>query len=368
MNRMRILHTESSCGWGGQELRVIDEAQAFLAQGHEIVIAAAPGSRLAAEARIRLVPVVELPLARRTLPGFLAIRGFLASRRFDLVNTHSSTDTWLVALASRTLGESPKLIRTRHVSAPIPDNWPSHWLYRVASSHVVTTGMALRTQVLRETGLDESRITSVPTGIDLERFFPGDRLAARDLLRISPTDFVVGVVATLRSWKGHRYLVDAFAGHVREGARLLIIGDGPGADNLRRQVKLLGIEDRVVMPGNQTDVVPWLRAMDVFALPSYANEGVPQAIMQAQACGIPVISTQVGSIGEIVTNESTGLLVEPRNVPSLGAAINRLRDDAGLRSRLSMAALNQARTRYSTQIMVDRMQMVFSMVLNGGVA
>lgn len=366
MNRIRILHTESSCGWGGQELRIIEEARAFLVQGHDVVVAASPGSRILAEARTRSVPVVELPLERRTPPGFLGIRGYLSSRPIDIVNTHSSTDSWLVALASRTLQKPPKLVRTRHVSAPIPNNWPSRWLYRVASSHVVTTGMALRLQVLRETGLDESRVTSVPTGVDLERFCPGDRQAARDQFGISRKDFVVGVVATLRSWKGHRYLVEAFAAGPREGARLLIVGDGPGQDNLRRQVMQLGVGDRVVMPGNQADVVPWLRAMDVFALPSYANEGVPQAIMQAQACGIPVISTPVGSIGEIVGHESTGLLVEPRSVSSLGAAINRLREDTGLRDRLSIAALHQARARYSAQIMADGMQAVFNRVLNGG--
>jgi glycosyltransferase involved in cell wall biosynthesis len=368
MKRFKILHTESSCGWGGQELRIIDEAEVFLNNGHEVAIAAAPESRLATEAVRRSVPVVQLPIARRSLSGLLATRSYLASRSIDIVNTHSSTDTWLVALAACTLGAPPKLVRTRHVSAPIPNNWPTRWLYRIASSHVVTTGVALRLQVMKETGLDESKITSVPTGLDLERFCPGDRRTARESLRISPAEFVIGVVATLRSWKGHRYLVDAFAEHVREGARLLVIGDGPGADNLRRQVTQLGLGDRVVMPGNQADVVPWLRAMDVFALPSYANEGVPQAIMQAQACGIPVISTAAGSIGEIVSHESTGLLVEPRSVASLGAAINRLRDDAGLRDRLSMAALNQARARYSARIMMESMQRVFSNVLDGSVA
>ena len=366
MTRFEIVHTESSCGWGGQELRIIDESEGFLGRGHGVTIAAPPESRIIVEARKRSIPVVALPIARRTIPGLRAMRGYLASRRVDIVNTHSSTDSWLAAISARTLQAPPKLVRTRHVSAPIRGNWPSRWLYRSAAAHVVTTGAALRSQVIREAGLDEARVTSVPTGIDLGRFCPGDRDAARALLGISPDNFLIGIVATLRSWKGHRYLIDAFAALGDGRSRLAIVGDGPGAENLRRQIAELAIKDRVLMPGNQTDVVPWLRSMDIFALPSYANEGVPQAIMQAQACGIPVISTAVGSIGEIVAHDATGLLVAPQDSDSLRAAIARLKGDTALRARLGGAALDQARERYSAATMIDRMQEVFLGVMACG--
>lgn len=364
MTRLEILHTESSCGWGGQELRVLDESEGFLRQGHGITIAAPPESRIIVEARKRSVPVAALPIARRSVAGLLALRSYLMLRPVDIVNTHSSTDSWLAAIATRTLKMAPQIVRTRHVSAPIPDNWPSRWLYRGAAAHVVTTGAALRSQVMREAGLDGSKVTSVPTGLDLQRFCPGGRNLARELLGINKDKFVVGVVATLRSWKGHRYLVEAFAANANEASILLIVGDGPGAENLHRQVADLGIAEKVLMPGNQADVVPWLRAMDIFALPSYANEGVPQAIMQAQACGIPVISTAVGSIGEIVDHGNTGLLVIPQDTSSLGAAMVRLRDDPGLRGRLASSALIQARERYSAQAMLVRMSEVFRGILD----
>lgn len=364
MTRFEILHTESSCGWGGQELRVIDESEGFLRLGHSVTLAAPPESRIFVEAGKRAVPVVALPIARRSLPAWRSMRGLLASRRFDIVNTHSSTDSWLAALALKTLQTGARMVRTRHVSAPIPANWPSRWLYRSASAHVVTTGEALRLQVMRETGLDGHRVTSVPTGLDLGRFCPGDRLAARRRLGIGDDRLVVGVVATLRSWKGHRYLVEAFAAKARDDWQLLIVGGGPGEANLRRQAAELGMEHKVLMPGNQADVVPWLRAMDVFALPSYANEGVPQAIMQAQACGIPVISTAVGAIPEIVADGRTGLLVAPRDAQALAGAIVRLCDDRLLCDRLASAALTQAQERYSDRLMIGRMADVFRSVLD----
>src|SRR6185369_16226472 len=171
---------------------------------------------------------------------------------------------------------------------------------RRATARVVTTGEALREQVMRETGLEPQRVLSVPTGVDLQRFSPGDQAAARAWLQLPANAPLVGIVATLRSWKGHRFLVEAMAGAGMEGAQLVIVGDGPGRDNLRAQIDALGLSARVRMAGNQADVVPWLRALDAFALPSYANEGVPQALMQAMAVGIPVVTTPVGAIGELV--------------------------------------------------------------------
>ncbi|HTS55545.1 MAG TPA: glycosyltransferase, partial [Burkholderiales bacterium] len=268
-----------------------------------------------------------------------------------------STDSWLAALALGTLPRAPRLVRTRHVSTPIPGHALNRWLYCSATAHVVTTGEQLREQVMRETGLDATRVTSVPTGIDLGHFVPGARAEARTRLGLPANAFVVGIVATLRSWKGHRYLVDAVA-RMPE-VTLVMVGDGPGADNLRAQVKALGIESRVRMPGNQDDVVPWLHAFDIFALPSYANEGVPQAIMQAMACGIPVITTDVGSIGEIVVDGHTGLMVRPQDVDALGLAIKQLADDGDLRRRLTDSALALARKSFSDARMLDGMERVF---------
>jgi glycosyltransferase involved in cell wall biosynthesis len=360
---MKILHTESSCGWGGQELRVLNEAAGMMRRGHEVLIAAPTESRIFEEASRHGVPVRALPIRKKTLHGLRAMRALLTSMAPSVVNTHSSTDTWTVALASVGLRDAPPLVRTRHISAPIPDNFTSRWLYRRATASVVTTGEALRLQVIREVGLDADRVTSVPTGIDLERFSPGDRLAARRALSIPglpEQGVIIGIVATLRSWKGHRYLVDAMTGQGLELAHLLIVGDGPGRDNLTAQIAATGQQRRATMAGNQADVVPWLRAMDIFVLPSYANEGVPQALMQAMATGIPVVTTAVGAIGELVRPDDTGLVVTTQDVPAIQTALRRLMGDAALRERLSGAALSHVRKHCSQENMLERMEAVFN--------
>jgi glycosyltransferase involved in cell wall biosynthesis len=199
----------------------------------------------------------------------------------------------------------------------------------------------------------------VPTGIDLGRYAPADRAQAKARLGLDPAQACIGIVATLRSWKGHRYLVEAFAALKQREARLLMVGDGPVRDALQEQVAQLGLAQRVLMPGNQAEVTPWLQALDVFVLPSYANEGVPQALMQAMAAGVPVISTPIGSIEELVRHGETGLLVPPRDADALRAAIERLLAEPDLGQRLAQAALAWVRERYSRERMLERMEAIF---------
>lgn len=361
---MNIVHTESSCAWGGQEIRVLSEMAGMLRRGHQMLLLCPAEARIHAEAQARGIPVEALPIGRKRIPGVLALRRRLKSLRPDLVVTHSSTDSWLAALATRLWGGAPRIVRTRHISAKVRQNATTRWLYAGAADHIVTTGERLRQELIRDLGLPEERVTSVPTGIDLARFAPGDRGAARRQLGLAADGPIIGIIATLRSWKGHRYLLDAFAQLEDSAARLLVVGDGPGRDNLRRQAEELGIADRFLMPGNQTDVAPWLAALDIFVLPSYANEGVPQAIMQAQACGLPVVSTPVGSIPEIVADGVTGLLVKPRDAAALKTALEQLLRDDALRGRLGAAALAQARERYADSRMLDRMEAIFRQVLD----
>jgi len=111
--------------------------------------------------------------------------------------------------------------------------------------------------------------------------------------------------------------------------------------------------------------VPWLQALDVFVLPSYANEGMPQAIMQAMACRIPVVTTPVGAISEIVRDGETGLMVEPQNTGALRGALRRLNQDPGLRERLAHKGYEFARSGFALERMLERMEAVFSSVAAG---
>jgi glycosyltransferase involved in cell wall biosynthesis len=172
-------------------------------------------------------------------------------------------------------------------------------------------------------------------------------------------------VATLRSWKGHRYLIDA-APQLKAalGSRelaVLIVGDGPQQRVLTEQIRALDLGDTVRLLGNQSDVVPYLHAFDAFALPSYANEGVPQALLQAMACGISVVTTDAGAIGEVARHDRTALVVPKENASAMAQALAQLALDPALSAHLAEAARADVLAHHSLGAMLARMHEVFEL-------
>ena len=340
----------------------------MMRRGHRVGLICPRSSRIFSEARRFGVPVTALPIARRRPVGIVALARFLATHPVNVVNTHSSIDSWLVALACRSPWVSrarrPALVRTRHLSVPVPHDMLTRWLYTRATAEIVTTGESIRQQLIRGIGVAPERATSIPTGVDPKRYSPRDKAASRHTLGLPEDVPLVGIVATLRSWKGHRFLVEAMPLLARRNAQLLIIGDGPQRDALERQIAELGLSSRVWLTGNQSNVVPWLAALDVFALPSYANEGVPQALIQAMHLGIPCVTTDAGAIGEIAIHDVTALVVSKQNAVALAGAIDRLLGDPALCARLAWSGRERALAKFSLEAMLDRMEAVFRRATN----
>jgi glycosyltransferase involved in cell wall biosynthesis len=357
---MKIVHTEASQGFGGQELRILNEADGLKNRGHELTLICPEEAEIYQIGKSRGLNVIAMPVGKKSWKGVIALRNWIRQHRPDIINTHSSTDSWLVALATWFMKNRPAVVRTRHVSVPVSKSIMSRWLYTKSCDHLVTTGEKLRKVLVEENAYPLSHMTSVRTGIDLFRFKPGDKFKVRKELGLNAEDVIVGIVATLRSWKGHSYLIDAFATlPYAANLKLLIVGDGPQDQALRQKVAKLGLDERVSFVGRQNNVENWMQAMDIFCLPSYANEGVPQSLMQSQACGLPAITTLVGSIDEAIVPGQSALIVQPKDVNSLADALKVLVGDKNKRIQMGLAAAEQAAANFSEKIMLDKMEAIF---------
>jgi glycosyltransferase involved in cell wall biosynthesis len=331
-----ILHTEASLGLGGQELRILAETRWLRTHGWGALVACQPGSGLLGEAKAAGVDVIAVRMRGAIDLGALwALRRLMKTRAVSLVHTHSSTDSWLGALAARSLGLP--VVRSRHVSIAIR----SALGYRLAD-RIVASGEAVRALVVAA-GVPPERVVAIPPGVDTTRFHPAvSGAAVRDELSLGPGESLVGLVANIRGSKGHNVFLEAAREILAAAprARFVIVGDGVGYEDVRRRVSALGLAERVTMTGFRRDIPEVMAALDVLVLPSIRSEATSQVISQAFAVGTPVVATAVGGSPELVRDGETGRLVPPDDAHALARAVLEiLRDPARARA---MARAGQA--------------------------
>lgn len=358
---MRILHTESSTGWGGQENRTLNELIAMRERGHELAVVSRPGARIlerAAETGFAAFTVDMRGAA--DLPAIFRLRSVIKRFRADIVNTHSGRDTQLAGMAARTLFGRPRIVRTRHLALPIT----SKFSYSVLPDHVVTVSRFVE-KALVAAGVPQDGVTTVVTGVDFARY---DRSAVAGNLRqelgLADDTLLVGTVAILRAKKGHAEILDAVPEVLKRfpDAHFVFAGDGPQTDNLQARIAADGLADRVHLLGLRRDVTNVLASLDVFVLPTH-QEALGTAFVEAGAMGLPAVATRVDGVPEVVQDEKTGLLVPPHDGAALVGPICRLLGDPVFRRSMGANAAEFVRRKFSREAMAQGMEALYSRLL-----
>jgi len=356
-----VLHTESSPGLGGQELRTLSEARWTAERGWRVVLAGQPDGRFVGQARAAGLEAVGVRMRGAwDLGAVCALQRLIRREQVSIVHTHSSVDGWVGGLAARAAGVP--VVRTRHVSIRIRRRWNP--VYRWLADRVITSGEAIRKLVI-EAGVDPGRVTAIPAGVDLAEFTAGsdDGHAIRESLGLARP--VIGSVAMFRGSKGHVHLLDAFAAvHARlPAARLLLVGDGIRRPWVEGLAKDRGLGEAVVFTGFRADVPELLRAMDCFVLASTRTEGVPQSLLQAFAAGVPVVASAIGGIPEVVTDGETGILVPPEDAAALARAIESVLSDGSAAAARARGARRLVEERFSHGASVSRLLALYDEVI-----
>lgn len=220
-------------------------------------------------------------------------------------------------------------------------------------------------------GLGARRVHRIDLGVDLRRFCPGDVAAARSRWGIGADEFVICCIARLKPRKGLLELLDAVAKihAVMPGVRLLLAGTTSSgsreyAARLRAHVTALGLTGRVrlVQDCGHDQIAGLLHASDVYVQPSHA-EGLGLAVVEAMACGVPVVATDTDGLREVVEPGTSGLMVPVGDSDRLADAVLRLGQDQPLRSLLVRAGLARAVNRFSLGRMVSQTEDLYRQVI-----
>lgn len=274
-----------------------------------------------------------LPLVSRPLNGFVC-DGVLAPR-LRAFAPEAVLAYWIypegyAALRSaRRLG-LPCVIGSRGSDIRVRDAVSSHFtgLALRGASQVITVSEELRQQAVHRYGADAARVTTIVNGCNTALFHPQDRRLVRQRLGLATDGRLIVFVGRVVQAKGVMELVAAFArlGAERPDLRLAIVGDGVDMPRVRAAVADSGLADRVALPGAVTpaEVAQWINAGDLLTLPSY-SEGYPNVLVEALACGRPVVATDVGGAREIVDDRS-GVLIAPADIDALAQGLRQVLD------------------------------------------
>lgn len=323
---IRVLHVRTVCGNGGGPEKTIFRGADYLpalgveAEALYLLDAHAPADALRAMGAAASMPVhFVTEKSALDASGASALARLTRHDRFDIVHTHDYKANALARLLASTA--SYRIVATAHGYNQTTVREGCYYaleklLLRRADAVICPSQPLL--ELLADSGVSRRRLCLIPNGIELDRwpFQPRRQRAGAGRLLY---------VGRLSREKNVSALLDATALLVsrRHAVRLEVAGDGPEHDRLTERIDALGLSAAARLLGHREDVLDLLAAADVLVNPSLA-EAMPNSVLEALACGAPVVATDVGATGELVLHEQTGLLTPPGDAEAMAWAVERL--------------------------------------------
>ena len=318
-------------------------------------------------------PIHFLPLTRtydwNAARQAMRLRRLIRHERIAIVHTFFETSDLFGGMIARLSG-CRVLISSRRDMGILRArfHWPAYRLFRPLFDQVQTVSAQVAEFMIRHDGLDPSRVVTVYSGINLAEVDAARPDAqARSALQPVPAAPIIVTVANVRPVKGLDVLVRAAAilAPRYPDARFVIAGeilDQGCFEGLRQLADSLGVGGQVVFPGKSSNVFGLLKASDLFCLPS-RSEGFSNALLEAMACGLPCVATDVGGNREAVAEAVTGYLTPSEDPGALAARIDRFLSDRSLAASMGAAARHRVEDFFTTEAMVRRLASLYGSLL-----
>jgi starch synthase (maltosyl-transferring) len=236
------------------------------------------------------------------------------------------------------------------------------WTHRLIDAQVcVSTGVR---DWYAAGGFPTHKLLVIPNGVDVDRFAGRDP-AFKTQLGLPADTPLVTAIGRLHEQKGMEFFLRAAASvrHSRPDCHFLLIGRGPLEGKLRAQARELRLDDHVTFLDFCGQIPDVLKATDVFVLPSLW-EGMPNVVLEAMAAAVPVVATRVEGVADIIEHGKTGLLLMPKDIPSLSSSTRRLLDEPGRARAIGEAAQAHVRASFSIEATVRRHHELYARLLS----
>jgi glycosyltransferase involved in cell wall biosynthesis len=347
----------------GSVVQMFEAARGLAARGHTVLAVTRPSAEMARRCADAGVEHLTLPFRHEF--DVLSARRFARvarERKVDVVHVHKGI-SHAVAWYATFLGARYGLVVNRGVSFPI--DFVSGFKYRSRRvSRIVCVAESIRQVVIKTGRVAPHRVGVIYAGVDVERFDPRRTRpeAVRAEFGIPAEARVVGHVG-MRDWKGWKELLRAFpavrADHPEAHLLLVACRNEAQRHGVMELAGEMGLSGVVTATMERSDMPDVLSACEVVVDPSWAGTGITGTVREAMALGKPVVATAVAGNPELVEDGVSGILVPPRDVPMLAAAVSRLLRDAELASRLAVAGQERVRQNFSTEARIARLEALY---------